>query len=193
MVAQRQPRTFTLEQYLELEKSSDSDTRNELIDGVIYSMTGGTPRHAQLCLRVGALLHDALRGRPCVPYSSDLHLYIPQARRGTYADVSVFCEPLAYHGDRKDIVVNPTLIVEVLSPTTEMDDRVEKFAAYKTLQSLKEYVLIAQDRPRVEVFTRQGEHAWLEREITGLEMKARLDSVDVTLALADIYEGVDLS
>src|SRR5687768_8541443 len=72
MVAQRQPRTFTLEQYLDLEHSSDS--RNELIDGVIYAMTGGTPRHAQLCLRIGAMLHTALRGRKCVPYSSDLHL-----------------------------------------------------------------------------------------------------------------------
>lgn len=190
MVAQRQPRTFTLEQYLDLEHSSD--TRNELIDGVIYAMTGGTPRHAQLCLRIGAMLHSALRGRKGVPYSSDLHLYIPQAKRGTYADVSVFCEPLIHHGERKDIVVNPTLIVEVLSPTTEVDDRVEKFAAYKTLESLKEYVLVAQDRPRIEVYTRQGAHAWLEREIAGMDGTAHLESIDVSLSLAELYDGVEL-
>ena len=190
MVAQRQPRTFTLEQYLELEHQSD--TRNEYIDGVIYAMTGGTPRHALLSANVSRMLGNALRGRKCVTYSSDLHLYIPSAGRGTYAGATVVCGPLAHHGARKDLVVNPTLIVEVLSPTTERDDRIEKFAAYKTLDSLREYVLVAQERPRVDVYTRQGAAAWLEREVSGLHASAHLESIDVALPLAELYESVEL-
>src|SRR5204862_400632 len=136
---------------------------------------------------------NGLRGKSkCATYSSDLHLYMPLANRGTYADVTVCCEPLKFHGKRTDIVVNPSLIVEVLSPSTELDDRGDKFAPYQTIESLKEYVLIAQDRPRVEVYTRQAADAWLERVVTGLTGTARLESVDVALALAELYEGVEL-
>jgi len=191
MVATRVPRKFTFDEYVELERSSDG--RNELVNGGIYAMTGGTREHSLISGNVFAALKGALRGRKCEAHGADLHMFLPDAGIGTYADTVVFCGPMETYKARKDVFTNPTLVVEVLSPSTEMYDRFEKFAAYRTAPSFAEYLLVSQDRAQVEISTRQADGAWLQRVIRGLKESVELSSISVRLPLAEIYERVELA
>ncbi len=167
-----------------------ADVRLEFVDGYVYELTGGTPKHSRLTMRVGRLLGAALDGSPCEPYSSDLKVHIAAVHRTTYPDVAVICgEPEASKIDR-NAITNPMVIVEVLSPSTAAEDRGDKWAAYQQIRTLQHYVLVSQDDKRVEVFTRDGEGWRYERKQGRGAVK--LAKVKATLSIDALYKGIAL-
>jgi Uma2 family endonuclease len=173
---------MTYAQYLAFEASSAQ--KHEYLRGVVWAMAGGTLAHARIGARFSALLARALEGRPCAVFSSDLRVRVEETNRSTYPDLTVVCGKAQVAADDPDAVTNPTLIVEVLSDSTEASDRGEKFAHLRRLESLKEYVLVSQSEPRVEVFRRSGAH-WLY--LTFTSGRVELQSVDALLELDAIY------
>ena len=190
MSAQPQPH-LTPDQYLEAERAAEF--RSEYYNGHIYAMSGGSYRHAQIIGGLVRELGNALKNRPCSVVSSDLRLRVSPDGLYTYPDVVVICGDPKFADDRSDTLLNPTLIVEVLSPSTEAYDRGFKSAQYRTLESLEEYVLVAQAEPRVEVFRRQPGGHWLLSEAVGLESVCRFESLECGVPLADIYDKVTFS
>ena len=148
-------------------------------------MAGGTPEHARLSSRVIRALGGALEGRPCEVFTSDLRVHVAATGRTTYPDVTVVCHERRTAEADPDAITNPTLLGEVLSPTTEAGDRGEKFAHYRRIESLVEYVLVAQDEARIEVYRRQGDF-WALREY-GTDERAELASLGVSLDVSSIY------
>lgn len=171
---------LSVEEYLEREKRSD--VRHEFIEGNVYAMVGASRRHNLIALALQRHLHGALKGSSCRAFVSDLKVQVGE--RFYYPDVVVSCSgDLDAHIER-----SPKLIIEVLSPSTEARDRMEKRLAYQSLSSLEEYVLVAQDRIYVEVY-RRGEPSWvLERHEAGDTVQ--LESAGTRLAIEDIYEDV---
>ncbi len=143
---------MTYAEYLALEESGD--TKHEYVNGVVYAMSGGTSEHARLQARVIVALTAALGDKRCEPFSSDLRVHVVATGRSAYPDVTVVCDRVEHADIDPLAATNPTLIVEVLSPTTEADDRGEKWAHYQQMSSLRHYMLVSQHRPRIEVFTR---------------------------------------
>ncbi|WP_437306843.1 Uma2 family endonuclease [Sorangium sp. So ce388] len=178
--------SFTYAEYLEQERASP--TKHEFLAGEIFDMAGGTPEHARLAANVMAELRPALRERPCAVFSSDLRVRVRETGLATYPDVSVVCGQLARDPEDKDAVVNPLVLVEVLSDSTEGYDRGEKFAHYRRIPSLKEYVLVSQSHRRIEVFRRNEDNTWTLHE-AGPGERARLASIDGALAVDEIYRG----
>jgi len=191
MASQQEP-LRTPEEYLAFERAAES--KHEYLDGRIYAMSGTTRNHVRVTMNVGALLHGQLRGRPCEPFGSDLRVRVPQTGLYTYPDVSVVCGGARFDDDRFDVLLNPTVLVEVLSPTTESYDRGEKFAHYRRIPTLQEYVLFAQDRVHVERFARTGADGdqWLLTVIDDPARALELPSIGCTLGLGEVYERVEL-
>jgi Uma2 family endonuclease len=169
--------------YLEAERRADR--RHEYLRGEVYAMAGGSPEHARLAAAVSGELRAALRGRPCAVFSSDLRVRIEETDRTTYPDVTVVCGERRVSAVDPDALTNPTLIVEILSDSTESDDRGEKFAHYRRLASLCEYVLVSQRARRVEVFRRTAD-GWTLHE-AGPSETLRLASIEATLSVDDLY------
>ncbi len=187
MSAQQQP-YLTPEQYLEIERAAQF--RSEYYNGRMYAMSGGTVPHATIIGNLSRELGNALKKRPCLVVTSDLRVRVAPDGLYTYPDIAVVCgEPKLLDG-RKDTLLNPALIVEVLSPSTEMSDRGFKFAQYRTVESLEEYALVSQTEPRVEVFRRQPGGHWLLSEFVGLEATCHFDSVNASVPLSEIYDKV---
>jgi len=178
-------RRYTLADYLEVEELSPA-VKHELVDGEIFAMAGGTVEHAALSTSISALLVARLRGGPCRAYSSDLRLRIREANIATYADVTVVCGPVERDPESPTHVTNPRVVVEVLSKSTESYDRDEKRLYYQRLPSLREYVLVAQDRRRVEVWRRDGD-AWTH-SIHEAGARVPVPSIGVELDVDEIYE-----
>jgi Uma2 family endonuclease len=178
---------YTISEYFEREVQAE--TKNEYIDGEIVPMTGGTPNHNTLVVNLLSLLYAALRGYPYRIFVTDQRLWIPNKRIATYPDLMVVAEPLAYQEGRKDTLINPISIVEVLSPSTAGYDRGDKFAAYRTISTFKEYLLVAQDRMYIEHFQKHGDR-WIfsayedDTTISVMEAKA-------AIATTAIYSRVD--
>ena len=183
-----QTKTYTAEEYLALEV--DSDVRHEYRSGEVIPMTGGTPEHNKITSALNALLWFALRGQPYSLFITDQRLWIPAVNLYTYPDGMLIADPVELKPGRKDTVINPLLLAEVLSESTERYDRGNKFEAYRTLPSFQEYLLIDQSRPHVEQYAKQSERQWLFTEHSGLDARVNLVSVPVELALKDLYEGV---
>jgi len=179
---------LSAEEYLAIERSSDC--RSEYIDGEMVAMAGGRWEHSLIIGNALAELKQQLRGGPCKVHASDLRVQAADGLR-TYPDVVVVCGEPAFADDHRDTVTNPKLIIEVLSPTTESYDRGRKFESYRTLASLEEYVLVSQERPRVERFLRQQESSWLFVEVAGLPEAISLPSLGCRLSLEAVYEGVE--
>jgi len=186
------PKTmYTVEEYLAFERQSD--TKHEYFAGEIVAMAGASYNHNLSVMSTGVTLYTQLRGRPCATLPSDQRLRINPVGPLTYPDIMVVCGQSQFTDERPDIVTNPTVIIEVLSPSTEGDDRGRKFQHYRTIKSLKEYVLIAQDEYRIEHYVR-AEHGWWHfTEATEFDAAIRLDSIECTLALAEVYERVTLT
>jgi Uma2 family endonuclease len=187
MSAQPQPR-LTPEQYLEIERAAEF--RSEYYNGRMYAMSGGTHPHAIVIGNLGSELRIALKKGSCVVTTSDMRVRVSKTGLYTYPDIVVVCDPPQYGDGRHDTVLNPTLIVEVLSPSTEAYDRGFKFAQYRTLEPLQEYGLVSQSEPRVEIFRRQPSGDWLLSESAGMDAVCRFDSVGCTIAVKDIYDKV---
>jgi Uma2 family endonuclease len=190
MSAQATPR-LTPEQYLEAERAAEF--RHEYYNGQMYAMSGGSFQHFQIIGNITAELHSRLKTRPCAVGSSDLRLRVSPDGLYTYPDVIVICGDPRFADDQRDTLLNPALIVEVLSPSIEAYDRGFKSAQYRTLESLEEYALVSQAEPRVEVFRRQTGGHWLLSEATGLEAVCRFESLDCAVPLAEIYAKVIFS
>ncbi len=184
-----QPR-YTPEYYLALERRATC--RNEYIDGRIFAMAGASRQHNLIAGNVFGELRTQLRGRPCEAYINDMRLKVTTTGLYTYPDVAALCGEPHFEDTHLDTLLNPSVIVEVLSDSTEAYDRGEKFAHYRRLESLTDYVLIAQDKIRVEHYVRQGDQ-WLLSEVNDLSSVVRLSSIGCDVALRDIYEKVELS
>lgn len=181
---------YTPEEYLALERSAEY--RSEFIDGEIVAMSGASREHNVIAGNFFAAIHAQLRGRPCEIYAADMRVCVDPSGLFTYPDLVGFCGAPRFDDAHSDTLLNPTLIVEVLSPATEAYDRGEKFARYRRLESLVDYVLVAQDKMRVEHFRRQDER-WL---LTAFEDPAAtlvLDSLGVELGIGEIYDKVLLA
>lgn len=180
---------FTLNEYFALERAGDA--RYEYWDGDIFCMVGGSKEHLYISSNIHANLAAQLLDRPCEALTSDAPIKTPSLPPYRYADASVVCgEAIFEKNNGIDLLINPTLIVEVLSPTTEDADRGPKFEAYKTIDSVREYLLVAQDEARITQFVKQENGDWQEREVTGLANTIHLPSINCTLELCAVYRRV---
>lgn len=179
---------LTPEQYLARERTAPS--KSAYFRGELFAMAGASPTHVLLVSNIVAALHGQLRRRPCAVYATDLRVKIPASGLYTYPDVVVVCGPLQFDDDYQDTLTNPTLVVEVLSPSTQDYDRGGKFTQYRKIPSFAEYVLIAQDECHVEHFVKQADGRWVLSETTQATDTITLPSIECTLLLSDIYEKV---
>ncbi len=180
-------RRYTLDEYRTLEEKAEG--RSEYRDGEIVPMPGGTLKHSRISGNIFAFLKFLLRDTQFEPINSDLRLWIPEYRRGVYPDVMVFDGEPQLNGDRLDEVLNPILIVEVLSPSTADYDRQSKFRMYRSIPSFSEYLLVEQDESFVERYSKQTQ-GWLLSDFNSLEGAISLESVGVELPMTEIYRGV---
>jgi Uma2 family endonuclease len=165
-----------------------SPVRHEYLKGAVFAMAGGTPEHGALAAAIMRELGVALRGKPCRVFSSDLRVYVLETDLATYPDASVVCGKLETARDDANAVTNPTLLVEVLSETTEAYDRGAKASHYRRIPALREYVLIAQDEPRIEVYRRSARGGWELFEARSGE-RVELESLGVSLDVNAVYEN----
>jgi Uma2 family endonuclease len=181
---------YTPEQYLALERRADF--KSEYDGGFITAMAGASRVHNLIAGNLHGEIRSQLKGRPCEVYMGDLRLCVNSTGLYTYPDVMAVCGEREYLDAEVDTLLNPTLIVEVLSSTTESYDRGRKFGHYRRLASLKEYVMVAQDEINVERYTRRGDD-WVLSEFTSLDDILRLESINCEVPLREIYDRVELS
>ena len=181
---------LTPAEYLALER--EAETRSEFLDGEVFAMAGASPEHVLIVSNLTSTLDAALAERPCVVFSSDQRVRVDTTGLHAYPDLAVACQGLRF--DEDDCLLNPVVLIEVLSKSTQDYDRGSKFAHYRTLTSLVDYVLVAQDRPYVEHFSRQSAGQWLLREIEGEDEGTEivLGSIGVRLPLSHVYRKLDL-
>ncbi|HEX5708013.1 MAG TPA: Uma2 family endonuclease [Pyrinomonadaceae bacterium] len=169
-----------------------SEHRSEYFDGEVVAMTGASRKHNLIALNVAAELRAQLRGRDCETYVSDMRVRIPSANIYTYPDVVVVCGEPSFEDAEVDTLLNPTLIVEVLSKSTADYDREAKFTNYRTLSTLTEYFLVSQDERHVTRHARQPDGRWLASDVSGPDDSVELSSVGCVLRLREIYERVEV-
>ena len=189
MVTQLARKTYTVDEYLELEVASE--TRNEYRNGEIIPMTGGTPNHNDISGNAYILLKALLKAKAYRVFHVDQRLWIPALKEYTYPDVMVVAKPLEMQVGRKDTITNPCLIVEVLSRSTKSRDRSEKFAAYRTIDTFQEYILIDQYRIHVEHYVKTAVNQWLFSEYDDPETAIALQFLDKQIKIADLYDNID--
>jgi Uma2 family endonuclease len=187
---------LSFEDWLAGERGQEEE-RYEYLDGEVFAMSGGTAEHHVIISNINAELRAQFKGRPCQVYGQGMRLRIASGRAGKYPDLMALCGEPEFHDARRDLLLNPSLIVEVLSDSTEGYDRGEKFALYRQIPSLQEYLMISQTRISAELFTRseqgRGEGGrWSFRAFEDLADRVTLASVGGELALAEVYDKVDL-
>ena len=182
---------YSYSAYLAME--AEAELKHEYHDGLITALAGGTPVHGQLAANFGGEVVNALKvqSKPCRTYSSDTRIRIDATNRAYYPDFSVVCEQPLTSPDDQHAITNPILILEVLSESTAGFDRGTKFSHYRQIDSLREYVLISQEKAMVDTFYRTEEGLWEINTITGLTDSVHLKSLDCILSMADIYRLVD--
>jgi Uma2 family endonuclease len=185
-----QPKTkYTPEEYLVIDRQSDF--KNEYLNGEIFAMTGASRKHNLITINVATSLNSQLKGRQCEVYANDMRVKVSSSGLYTYPDV-VVCGSPEFEDIEIDTLINPALIIEVLSKSTEGYDRGDKFGHYRKLESLLEYVLISQDKHHLEHYIRQSDNQWLLSEAGDLQARIDLPSIDCKLGLADIYDKVEI-
>ena len=177
-------------EYLHLERAATY--RSEYFRGEIFAMAGGSPQHSRIKTNVTSQLNSQLKGQPCTTYDSDLRIKC-QTGLYTYPDASVICADLEFDDDQRDTVLNPTLLIEVLSKSTEAYDRGKKFDNYRSIPSLREYVLVSQDEPTIQRFLRNDDNTWTLTAVAGLDQTIPLRSIGIDLPLSEVYERVDFT
>jgi Uma2 family endonuclease len=178
---------YTFREYLAHEAASN--VKHEYLDGQIYAMAGGTPSHAALASAVSGQLYAQLRGGPCKIHSSDLRVRVLATGLATYPDVTIVCGPRELDPEDENTVTNPTLVIEVLSPSTEEYDRGEKLEHYQRIPALRQVVLVSQDARRLDVWTRGEADKWTHAEVPEGGV-ADLDSIGGRLDVREVYEAV---
>jgi len=178
-------------EYLAFERGSTQ--RHEYFRGRIVALAGASEAHNLIVGNVFAALHSQLRRRPCRVYPSDMRVKVEQTGLYTYPDVLVVCGAPCFEDARRDTLLNPIVLVEVLSPSTESYDRWKKVQHYRTIESLAAYLLIAQDERQIERYLRQPGGQWLLSEFSASDAQIELDPIGCALALAEVYEKTDLA
>ena len=191
MGAVRAVRTISQAEYLQTERLAP--TKSEYLAGRVIAMAGASYAHNRLSTNIAANLHLALRNKPCVVLGSDMRVKIAEVNAYFYPDVVIVCGQPQFEDEQEDTLLNPTVVIEVLSPSTEAFDRGEKFATYRRIPTLREYLLVAQDRMQVEQYVRQPGGEWQRTEYTDLAQKVHLPSVGIDVPVELIYEGVNLT
>ena len=189
MSAQPQLR-LTPEQYLEIERAAEF--KSEYYNGRMYAMSGASYKHVIITGNVAFALRNCLKKRPCTVLTNDLRLRVAPGGLYTYPDLVVVCGDPRFADDQADTLLNPLLIVEVLSPSTEAFDRGRKFEHYRSLESLSEYLLVAQDRMHADLYTRQPDGSWVLREAGQADDTLELRSIDCHISMADLYSRLTL-
>jgi Uma2 family endonuclease len=184
-------RFYTSKEYYQLERAADF--KSDYFNGEIFNLSGGTSRHSLVALNIASEIRMRLKGKPCTTYESNLRLRVVSNGLRCYPDVSVYCDPLQYdpEDDGVEAVTNPTVLIEVLSKSTEAYDRGFKSRSYRTIQSLKAYALVSQATSFVETYIRQQDGTWQLRESTGLTASMSIAPIGVEISLAEIYERVE--
>jgi Uma2 family endonuclease len=191
MLTSSPPKILSLEEYRNLE--TRAETKHEYQDGEIIEMTGGSINHNSILINLIVLLKLALRGTNYRLQSSDLRLWIPQYNRGLYPDLMIIAGEPLFSDNRNDEILNPCLIIEVLSPSTSGYDRGDKFRYYRSIPQLNQYLLVSQEEILIESYSKTSENNWLLQEYTPARGIISLDSLGISLNLVDIYEGVDFN
>lgn len=179
---------YTFEEYLANECVAEH--KSEFYRGEIFAMAGGSPRHNEICLNIASALKGKLRGSSCRPYSSDQRLRIPANGLSTYPDVSVVCGEIERDEVDRDALVNPRVLMEVLSPSTEDYCRGRKFVLYRQLPTLREYVVVSQVEPLMEHHALQANGTWLLTVLKGIDAVLQFASIECSLSFEEAYEGV---
>ena len=181
-------RVYTAKEYLALERAADH--KSELVNGRIYAMAGASFAHIRIVSKLVISIGARLLGGPCGVYANELRVKVSQTGMYTYPDVVALCEPPRLEDAHGDTLLNPAVIIEVLSDSTERYDRGEKFAHYRKIESLREYILVAQDKISVEQYVRHGEH-WIPSAIDDIDGSLRIETIGCEVPLRDIYDRVE--
>ena len=182
---------YTPEQYLEMDRQAE--TRSEYVSGEILAMADASRQHNRITINISSALSSRLAGTPCEPFATDLRVKGRSTGAYVYPDAVVGCAPLEFEDSALDVLLNPVVIMEVLSPSTESKDRGWKFAHYRRIETLKEYLLIAQHKPFIEHYTRGDSDQWILTEIEGLNSTVSLTSIGCELPLSEIYARVEFA
>ena len=189
MPASQQP-VLSLQDYLRQERSAAQ--KSEYINGQAYAMAGASREHNQLTFNLAGLLHPQLRNTPCTAFVADMRVRSRPTEAWFYPDLTVVCGEARFEDDQQDTLLNPVLIIEVLSPSTEGYDRGAKFAHYRRMESLQEYVLVAQDRYSIECYRRTTDGQWLLAEVTTPDAGITLQAIGCQLLVSEVYEKVGI-
>lgn len=185
-----QPQTrLTEEMYLHYERASS--VKHEYYAGHVYALAGASEQHNLIAINLAAMLRSALRGRSCRTYPSDMRLKVVRTGLMTYPDLAIVCGPSIFTDQQKrDTLLNPVVLIEILSPSTESYDRGVKFQHYRTFESLQEYILVAQDRYYIERYIRQHQNEWMLSDVVGIDALLEIAAVQAILPLTEIYDQV---
>jgi Uma2 family endonuclease len=179
---------YSAEEYYDLEE--EEQYKSEYFEGEIFAMAGGSPEHSLIVANLLGELRQRLKGKTCTPYDGNLRIEVPATGLITYPDASVFCKKLEFDpkDKRKQTAINPTVVFEVLSKTTESYDRGKKAENYRQLASLKAYVLISQSSPHIELYERHGDGFWFLTEAKGLDEEIAIKPLGLKLPLGEVYD-----
>lgn len=186
-----QPHTkarLTEAEYLRVDRTAAC--KSQFLDGEMFAMAGGTIEHGLIATNLARELGNRLKGRPCIPFNSDVRIKVEATGLYTYPDLSVICGPIQRAEDADDTATNPTVLVEVLSESTEAYDRGGKFAHYRQIPSLREYLLVSQKEARIEKFTLESEGRWTFNEAAGLGAILPLASLKTEISLGEVFANV---
>jgi Uma2 family endonuclease len=178
------------EEYLTMERTSD--IKHKYYKGEVYAMSGASPRHNDIAYNINRLIAPFLHGKGCKLYGSDFRIHIPENELFTYLDFSIVCGKTETPEVYTDNLSNPTVIIEILSPTTKDYDRGTKFSLYRSIKTLKEYILIDSESVHIEFFTRQTNNTWTFKEFKNVSDTFFISPINFTIAIQDIYEDVNL-
>jgi Uma2 family endonuclease len=181
---------LSFDDWLEGERAS-LEGRSEFVGGEVFAMTGASVEHNAIVANIVRELGTQMKGRPCQVYANDLKVRVRSADAGKYPDLIALCGEHQFQDGRRDVLLNPSLIVEVLSDSTEAYDRGDKFALYRQIPSLREYLLFSQHRVQVELYSRSADGRWTLTDFSALTDSVPLASVDCTLSLAEVYDKVE--
>jgi Uma2 family endonuclease len=184
-------RTFSPDEYLAIERAAAD--KSEYVGGRIYNMSGGSLNHSRICVEVTGILREALRGTGCEVVNSDMKVRTPSNSMFTYPDATVICDQPIFHDEKRDVITNPIVIVEALSPSTEDYDRGHKFLLYQQIPSLRCYVIVYQSEPRIDVFVRADDGHWDQAISRGVDAAAQIPAIGCTLPLSEVYRRIEFT
>ncbi len=185
-----QPRPYlTRQEYLVRERQSE--VRHEYFAGEVFAMVGASRNHNQICFNISIEIGQQIKARKCVAYANDMRVRVDQTGLYTYPDLVITCEEPVFEDDKQDTLMNPQVIIEVLSESTEKYDRGKKFQNYRQLESLREYVLVSQEEPVIECYVRQPGGEWLLKSTEGLDATVELGTVGCHLPMAEVFAKVN--